>query len=532
MKPLRFWLPAALLILTVLNRVWADPVIYVVDADGQLGTVDIGSPPTGQPTVIGATGAELTGIAFSPDGYTLFGLSADSLYYIYPTSTGTKNPAVASFLGPTGIPGGNALRFGTNGNLYGAGSQSPDLYYIADPFEAAATQFAATSFLSAGGMAFNNGDLYFSSLANQLIQFDFAKSDATAAGSFGPVAITGLVTGDDGVLYGVNGTKVYSINTATGEAAFVLDYSTFYTPDYAGAVLGAAVGTASISEAYPTITSPLTAASQVGRNFNYTITATDTLEFADAFNLPEGLSVNTADGVITGMPTEVGTFNVELYGDTNDGGTADAFLTLTVAQAAVPVVTSATSAKAKTGQFFHYQLAAANSPTSLSASNLPPGLMYYPAEAVISGTPTKVGTYSIALAAANGGGTDTSTLTLNVTAGPPFREVVTLSATVAVVTAESGQEGVFTVTRLGTNRAAALHINYSVEGTAVSGSDYVPIKHFKTLVPGQKMAKIRIHPLGDGGGAGVERVVRLIVEPGQGYIVENPSSSEVKIIGR
>jgi hypothetical protein len=244
------------------------------------------------------------------------------------------------------------------------------------------------------------------------------------------------------------------------------------------------------------------------------------------------LSVNTADGVITGMPTEVGTFNVELYGDTNDGGTADAFLTLTVAQAAVPVVTSATSAKAKTGQFFHYQLAAANSPTSLSASNLPPGLMYYPAEAVISGTPTKVGTYSIALAAANGGGTDTSTLTLNVTAGPPFREVVTLSATVAVVTAESGQEGVFTVTRLGTNRAAALHINYSVEGTAVSGSDYVPIKHFKTLAPGQKMAKIRIHPLGDGGGAGVERVVRLIVEPGQGYIVENPSSSEVKIIGR
>jgi hypothetical protein len=92
--------------------------------------------------------------------------------------------------------------------------------------------------------------------------------------------------------------------------------------------------------------------------------------------------------------------------------------------------------------------------------------------------------------------------------------------------------GVFTITRLGTDRAAALRINYSIEGTAVGGADYLPIKHFKTLLPGQKMAKIRIHPLGDGGGAGVERVVRLILEPGDGYIVENPSSSQVKIIGR
>ena len=242
--------------------------------------------------------------------------------------------------------------------------------------------------------------------------------------------------------------------------------------------------------------------------------------------------MDSSTGLISGVPTEVGTFTVYLYVYNYGGGNGEATLTLTLAPANVPVITSSTSARAKTGKFFHYQLAAANAPTSFSAGNLPPGLKYYPDEAVISGTPTKVGTYPITLAAANTGGTATTTLILNITAGPADRAVVTLSATVAVVTAESGQVGVFTITRLGANRASALHINYTIEGTAVGGSDYVPIKRFKTLLPGQKVARIRIHPLGDGGGAGVERVVRLILKPGDGYIVENPSSSLVKIIGR
>jgi hypothetical protein len=513
MKHLRFSLLAAFLCFSVLGRASAGPILYIDDENGLLGTVDVA---TGTATVIGSTGQALTDIAFAPTGE-LYGITFTDLYKINP------NTGVSKLIGPHNIPEGNALVFGSDGTLYAAGATTSDLYFI-DTRTGASTDVTEIGYESAGDLAFNNGELFLSSNTNQLIEIDPETFGTTLVGDFGFTNVYGLATGDNGVLYGVSGTQIFSVDTATGAGTFLVDYG--------GQGLGAADGTSFVSESVPTITSPATANGQVAQNFSYTITATNNPYYYGAENLPPGLNVDSGTGIISGLPTEVGTFSVYLYVFNFGGGQGDATITVTVAPAAVPVITSTTAAKAKTGKFFHYQLAAANSPTSLSVGDLPPGLTYYPAEAVISGTPTKVGTYSIALAAANSGGTSSATLTLDVAVGPPVREVVTLSATISVVTAESGQEGVFTVTRLGTNRAAALHINYSVEGTAVSGSDFVPIKHFKTLTPGQKTAKIRIHPIGDGGGAGVERVVRLILEPGQGYIVENPSSSQVKIIGR
>jgi hypothetical protein len=519
MKSLRFWLPAAFFVLSMFNRASADPVLYIVDVNGQLGTVDLG---TGQTSVIGATGIELTDIAFDPGGYSIYGLSATDLYYVDPGSAQTQ------LIGPTGIPGGDALVFGKNGRLYGAGSLAQGLYYV-DSNTGVATQFAQTVFFCASDLAFNNGELYFTSLGNQLIEVDPGTLQAAAVGDIGFDNVTGLVTGSNGVLYGVSGTKIFSVNTMTGAGTFVFDYGN--VPDNQGNYIAAATGTTSMTEAAPQITSPLTATGQIGQNFLYTITTTDRLSDAYAFNLPAGLTADPNTGVITGMPTETGTFSVELYVFTEDGGTADNYLTLTVVPANVPVITSAATVKAKTGKFVHYQITAANTPTSFEAGALPPGLKFYVADGVISGTPTQTGNYAVTISAANSAGPDTGTVNFAITAGPTEREVVTLSATISVVKAESGHPGVFLITRLGTNRGAALRVNYSVEGTAVGGSDYAPIKHFKTLAPGQQRVRIFIHPLGDGGGAGVERVVRLILEPGAGYIVESPSSSEVAIYG-
>jgi hypothetical protein len=87
--------------------------------------------------------------------------------------------------------------------------------------------------------------------------------------------------------------------------------------------------------------------------------------------------------------------------------------------AIVPVITSSSTASAVRGSSFSYTITAAYLPTSFNATNLPPGLGFDPGNAVISGTPTTEGTFSVFLSASNAAGTAAQTLTLTVSAPPP-----------------------------------------------------------------------------------------------------------------
>lgn len=79
----------------------------------------------------------------------------------------------------------------------------------------------------------------------------------------------------------------------------------------------------------PVITSAGTATGTINVAFSYVITANNGPTSFSAAGLPSGLTVNSANGTISGVPTLPGTYNVTL-GATNSGGTGTKALTLTI----------------------------------------------------------------------------------------------------------------------------------------------------------------------------------------------------------
>jgi streptogramin lyase len=227
----------------------ADPVLYVDDANGVLGKVDVA---TGGVTIIGSTAQALTDIAFDPTGG-LWGLTSTDLYRINATT------GAATLVGAHGINGGNALVFGADGTLYAAGSNTTNLYQL-NTATGAGTDLGNIGYTSSGDLAFNGGRLY---LTASSFASDYLVSINLAAGTLGIIVgpigyqqVFGLATASSGTLYGVSGTQVISIDTTTGAGTFV--------SNYAGHGLQAAFGTGFVTEAGAPPVVPLPGAAAMG----------------------------------------------------------------------------------------------------------------------------------------------------------------------------------------------------------------------------------------------------------------------------
>jgi cyclophilin family peptidyl-prolyl cis-trans isomerase len=85
----------------------------------------------------------------------------------------------------------------------------------------------------------------------------------------------------------------------------------------------------------PPITGMLTATGTLLQSFTYTITDASPISSYTATGLPAGLTLNSATGVISGVPAAAGTFNVALTA--MNGTTASAKLVLTINKAAATV---------------------------------------------------------------------------------------------------------------------------------------------------------------------------------------------------
>ena len=273
----------------------------------------------------------------------------------------------------------------------------------------------------------------------------------------------------------------------------------------------------------PAITGSATASAQVGVAFAYQITATNTPTSFSQSGLPLGLSFDATKGLISGTPLSAGTYPVSLTAS-NAGGTGRLTLSLTIAAAPAPVITSPMTATADVGTLFAYQITATNVPTGFTASGLPDGLTFNAASGVISGVPTTVGTTDIALSASNAGGTGAAILTLTTVSPLP---TVTFATTVPTTT-PGGDPGVFVLNRSG-DTSGELVVTYTVKGTATNGTDYVLLKGTKKFKAGKASVKLNVRAQGDLGGAS-KKTVKVTLQAGDSYQLSGIVVGKVKIL--
>ena len=174
----------------------------------------------------------------------------------------------------------------------------------------------------------------------------------------------------------------------------------------------------SIGAILPAITSPATHTLRLGFYSSYQITATNFPTSYGAQNLPPGLSIDTNRGTISGVPTQyTGTLTSTITA-TNPAGTTSRSLVFATLQP--PTFTNNSAATATVGTFHSFQTQATGTNTFYSANNLPPGLLINSYSGLITGTPSRSGSYQTTLQATNTNGIGRQTLSYTILAAQPL----------------------------------------------------------------------------------------------------------------
>jgi hypothetical protein len=246
--------------LTVLPQATPGSLLWISDENGRLARINI---HTGASESVVNVGLVLTDIAFSPSGE-LYGMTQERLVRVDPGTGATTD------IGAHQIPSGNALVFGPDGRLYGAGRGSTRIYEI-DPDTGAATALGDVGFKSVGDLAFNGGELFLTATEGRLVRIDQSNWKGSVVGdTIGFVRVMGLATAEDGVLYGVSDRNIIAIDTTTGRGSLMSTYSES---------LGKGFGTAFLFEAVmpPHITRhPQDLTREVGTTASFSVVATGT----------------------------------------------------------------------------------------------------------------------------------------------------------------------------------------------------------------------------------------------------------------
>lgn len=229
---------------------------------------------------------------------------------------------------------------------------------------------------------------------------------------------------------------------------------------------GSAILIYTINPQIPVITNALSATGTVGIAFNFTLTATNSPDDFAALNLPSGLSLDTVSGIISGIPTSIGTYSVPIAAS-NITGTANATLVITINPPA-PVITSVLTASGTEGTAIsNYTIMATNSPTSYGASPLPAGLVVDTNTGIISGTPTVNGTFNVTITATNAGGMGSAILVFTIL--PPASPTITLNFSGFIMGGNFGTQCINTSSSVSSYQVSGSDLTNNIQITAPSG---------------------------------------------------------------
>ena len=348
------------------------------------------------------------------------------------TSTGT--PAASSY-SATGLPAGLSLAAGT-GLISGtptafgsfavtvsatnsAGTGPTSILTISVAPSAAAPVITSSPVINSGKV----GEVFAFTLTASPAAVTFAVTNGTLPAGLALDPATGAISGTP-LAAALGQTRVWFAGTNAAGTGLAMEVLFSIAP----------------ADTSPVVNSNGTAAAQVGQPFQYVITATNgPLTVFAATGRPAWLALDTATGVLSGIPIEATTTPISVaLAASNAGGAGNPkTLLLTVAPApATPVITSTLSASALAGAAFTYQITASETPTSYVATGLPAGLSLNPTNGALTGTPTVANSYSVVLRAANASGLGSpSTLVLDVApaaAAPAITSAASASAQVGV----------------------------------------------------------------------------------------------------